>query len=214
MLSTIFFAILVFALGALICFMGYRAFMVLLPIWGFLAGMWLGAYVTALIFGTGLLSTLLGIVVAVIAGIASAAFAYLFYSVGVVVVAVLLGAALGSGIMGAVGLDGPLMSLLGAFIGGGAVGAVALLWNVPKYLILVLTALAGADLMVVSGLTILGRISAGELEGGGNLIRLIGQGGVLAWIVALALAVAGFVVQLRASRDFQFGKERFVENWG
>jgi hypothetical protein len=207
-------AIIVFALGALICFMGYRAFMVLLPIWGFLAGMWLGAYIISLIFGTGLLANLLGIAVAVITGIAGAAFAYLFYSVGVAVVAVLLGAALGSGILGAVGLDGPLMSLLGAFIGGGAVGAAALLWNVPKYLILVLTALAGADLMVVSGLTILGRITAADLEGGGNLVKLIGQGGALAWIVALALAVAGFVVQLRASRDYQFGKERFVENWG
>ena len=56
MFTVIVAALFIAALGAALCFFGYRVFLVLLPIIGFFAGFWLGAEVVSIIFGTGYLA--------------------------------------------------------------------------------------------------------------------------------------------------------------
>ena len=43
MLSILFISLFALILGLAFCFAGYRVFLVMLPIWGFFAGFWLGA---------------------------------------------------------------------------------------------------------------------------------------------------------------------------
>jgi hypothetical protein len=43
--------IIALAFGTLVCFAGYRLFLVLLPIWGFFVGFALGAHTIQAIFG-------------------------------------------------------------------------------------------------------------------------------------------------------------------
>ena len=69
MLATITLALFAVLLGVAFCFAGYRFFLVMLPIWGFFAGFWLGAQTTVLLFGDGFLATTTGWVVGFVAGI-------------------------------------------------------------------------------------------------------------------------------------------------
>jgi len=55
--------------GALLCFFGYRLFLVLLPIWGFFFGLVLGAQSMQAIFGTGFLAEITSWVVGFVVGV-------------------------------------------------------------------------------------------------------------------------------------------------
>ena len=65
MISTLLLVVLAALLGLAFCFVGYRFFLVMLPIWGFFAGFWIGAYGTSLLLGTGFLGTTIALVVGV-----------------------------------------------------------------------------------------------------------------------------------------------------
>jgi hypothetical protein len=214
MLTTIILALFAVLLGAAFCFVGYRFFLVMLPIWGFFAGLWLGAYTVTLIFGTGFLATTTGLVVGVVVGIIGAVLSYLFYLVGVVIVAAALGGALGSGIMGALGFDPGLVTAIVAIVSALVAVALTLLLNLQKYVIIVLSVIAGAALMVLAGMLVFGQVTVAQLQASGGLIEPIFQGSWFWGIVWLVLAVAGIVFQIRTNRTYVFEKEMYVEGWG
>ena len=60
MLLQLLVGLLAISLGALFLFLGYRAFLILLPIGGFVAGFILGAELVATILDQGFLATLTG----------------------------------------------------------------------------------------------------------------------------------------------------------
>ncbi|MFC2023886.1 DUF4203 domain-containing protein [Chloroflexota bacterium] len=214
MFSTVTLALLAALLGVAFCFAGYRFFLVMLPIWGFFAGFWIGAYSVALIFGTGFLATSTGLVVGFVVGIIGAVLSYLYYIVGVLIVAGAFGGALGSGIMSALGFDPGLMmavvTLVSAFISAG----LTLLLNIQKYVIIILTAMAGGVLVVLAGMLVFGQVTVYDLQAGGNFLQPILQGSWFWSVVWLALAVVGTVVQIRLNRTYAFAKEHYVEGWG
>ena len=84
-------------LGLIITFGGYRLFLALLPIWGFFFGFALGAQSLQALFGMGFLSSVTSWVVGFFVGAIFALLSYLFYAVGVALVAGGLGYALGAG---------------------------------------------------------------------------------------------------------------------
>ena len=214
MLATITLALFAVLLGAAFLLAGYRFFLVMLPIWGFFGGLWLGAYTVTLIFGSGFLATTTGLVVGVVVGIIGAVLSYLFYLVGVVIIAAALGGALGSGIMGALGFDPGLVTAIVAIISALVAVALTLLFNLQKYVIIILTAIAGAALVVLSGMLLFGQVTVAELQAGGNLLQPIFQGSWFWGLVWLVLAVVGVMVQIRANRTYVFTKEMYVEGWG
>lgn len=207
-------ALLAFLLGLAFCFVGYRFFLVMLPIWGFFAGLWLGAYAVTAILGTGFLATATGLVVGIVVGMIGAVLAYLFYAVGVAIVAAWFGAALSSGVMTAIGFDPGFVVTLVAIISAVVAVGLTLLLNIQKYVIIVITALVGANLVLLSGLLAFGRIKLEELQAVGNLIQPIVQDSAFWLIVWLVLAVVGVVIQIRTNRTYVFTKETYVENWG
>ena len=175
MLLTILLALFGLLLGAALLFVGYRFFLVMLPIWGFFAGVWLGAYAVTAIFGTGFLSTVTGLVVGIVVGVVGAVLSYLFYLVGVAIVAAAIGGALGSGIMTALGFDPGFLVTVVAIVSALVAVGLTLLLSLQKYVIIALSAIAGADLIVLSGLLLIGRVTLEQLQSCGNLLRPIIQ---------------------------------------
>jgi hypothetical protein len=214
MLATITLAIFALLLGLALCFAGYRFFLVMLPIWGFFAGVWIGAYAVTTIFGTGFLSTVTGLIVGIVAGIICAVLAYLFYAIGVAIVAGAIGAALGSGIMTAIGFDPGFLVTLVAIVSALVAVGLTFVLNLQKWVIIALSAIGGADLIVLSVLLLIGRVTVEQLQISGNLLRPIIQDSWF-WLIAwLVLAVAGIFVQVRANRTYAFTREMYVEGWG
>jgi hypothetical protein len=213
MLATITLVLFAVLLGAAFLFAGYRFFLVMLPIWGFFGGFWIGAYGVTLIFGTGFLATTTGLVVGLVVGIFGALLSYLFYIVGVLVIAGAFGGALGSGIMSALGFDPGLILAIVTIVSALVAAGLTLLLNVQKYVIIVLMAMAGAALVVLAGTLLFGQVTVADLQAGGNFLRPIFQGSWFWALVWLVLAVAGVVVQVRANRTYVFTKEMYVEGW-
>jgi hypothetical protein len=83
--------LLVLSLGAALAFAGYRFFLGLLPVLGFLFGFGFGAQMMQALFGQGFLATATSWVVGLLSAVAFAAFSYLFYLFAVSFVAFALG---------------------------------------------------------------------------------------------------------------------------
>jgi hypothetical protein len=200
-------------LGALICFLGYRAFLVMLPIWGFFGGFWLGAAGISLLLGEGFLATVTGWVVGFIIGLLGAVLSYMFYAVAVAIIAGALGMAFASGIMTALGFSPGLIVTLVSVFNGIVVAVLALVFNLQKYVVIFLTSLIGADLIVLAGLLLFGVVGLGDLQGG-SLIAPVIREHWLSLVAFIALAIAGIVVQVRANRTYIFTRDAYVEAWG
>jgi hypothetical protein len=202
MLATVTLALFAVLLGAAFCFAGYRFFLVMLPIWGFFGGFWIGAYTVSLILGGGFLATTTGLVVGFVVGI-----------VGVLIIAGAFGGALGSGVMGALGFDPGLITAIVALVSALIAAGLTLLLNLQKYVIIVFTAMAGAVLIAFSSMLLFGQITVAELQTGRNLIQPVFQGSWFWSIVWLVLTIIGTVVQIRANRTYAFTREMYVEGW-
>lgn len=214
-MGTILVALFALLIGLGFVFWGYRIFLVLLPIWGFFAGLWLGAEVITLLFGDGFLATTTSWIAGIVVGIIFGLLSYLFYALGVAIVAGSIGWALASGIMGAIGfnIDGFIVFVVA--LGVAAVFAiVTLVLNLQKYVIILLTAVAGANAVLTGVLLLFGTITLAQLQAAGNAVQPVLRASwfwALAW---LALAVVGVVAQVRANRSYVFVKEDYVEGWG
>jgi hypothetical protein len=201
-------------LGAATLLAGYRFFLVMLPIWGFFGGLWLGAYGVTLILGTGFLATTTGLVVGFVVGIIGAVLSYLFYMVGVLIIAGAFGGALASSIMSALGFDPGLIMAIVTIVSALIAAGLTLLLNLQKLVLIVLTAMAGAVLVVLAGMLAFGQVTVADLQAGGNAIQPIFEGSWFWGIVWLVLAVVGVVVQIRANRTYVFTRDMYVEGWG
>ncbi len=188
-------------MGLVICFGGYRLFLVLLPIWGFFFGFALGAQTIQALFGIQFLATVTSWVVGFVVGATFALLSYLFYVVGVAVLAGSLGYALGAGFMHLIGLDfGLLVWLVGIALGVVVVG-VTIYFNIQKYVVIATTAIGGAGFIV--GTLMFGMIGMTLAKFFENPIRLALQDSPLWTIFFLVLAVAGIVVQIMTTRAWE-----------
>jgi hypothetical protein len=214
MLTVIVAALFIAALGAALCFVGYRIFLVLLPIIGFFAGFWLGAEVVSIIFGTGFLATVTAWIVGFLAGLVVAVLSYLFYLLGVALVAAAIGAALGSGFMAALGFDPGFLTAIVDLAAAIVAAILTLVWNLQKYVIIALTAIGGANALLLSVLLLIGKVSLESLRTAGTSIKPILQDSWFWLIVWLVVAIVGIVVQIRLNRDYTFTPDRYIEGWG
>ena len=201
-------------LGLAFLLWGYRIFLVMLPIWGFFAGFWLGAAGIALFLGQGFLATVTGWVVGFILGVIGAVLSYLFYGGFVLIVAAMVGAGLASAILTAMGITTGWIIAIVALVTAAIVAVATLVFNLQKYVIILLTSLGGADLIVLAGMLLFGVVTLIDVQGGGNLLTPVFKESwlaVLAWVV---LAVVGFFRQVRTNRAFTFERDAYVEAWG
>jgi hypothetical protein len=188
-------------LGLVICFGGYRLFLFLLPIWGFFFGFGLGAQTMQALFGQGFLATTTSWVVGFFIGAIFGLLSYLFYVVGVGILAGSLGYALGAGFMNLIGIDwGLLVWIVGIVVAVVAI-AVTFYFNLQKYVIILATALGGAGVIV--GTLMFGVTGVALVKFFENPIRFALQDSPLWTIVFLVVAVAGIVLQILTTRAWE-----------
>lgn len=214
MISVILAALFALLLGLAFCFAGYRLFLVMFPIWGFFAGFWLGAEFTTLLLGTGFLVTTSSWVIGFVAGLFGALLSYLFYTIGVGLVAAGFGVALGSGFMAALGFQWGLLSVIVSLVAAIVMVLLTLGLNLQKFVIIAITPIGGANALILSALLLLGRLSLESLRLAGGSIGPILQDSWFWLIVWLVLAIAGVVVQIRANRSYEFNREQYIQGWG
>jgi len=196
-----FFLIAVLGLG--ICFLGYRAFLVFLPLWGLLSGLWLGIEFGSVFFGDRSIATIASWALGIIFGVILAILAYWLFKIGFTLVAAIASGAVASVVLTALGIQPGLLYLallVGAMVG---IGLLIRSYHGEKYAIIVLTALAGADLIVFAFLLLTGAVDVSDLMDGNLLSPIIRQ----SWIslaAFLILAGSGVVVQTRINRNYEY----------
>ncbi len=181
-------------LGLVLCFAGFRFFVLLLPVWAFFAGFLVTAQAIQELFGRGFLATTSGWVFGFVVGVICAIIAYLYYYAAVVVLAASAGYEFGVGVLSGLGVSLGFVLFLAGVVVAAIVIAAVIFFNLPRALIIALTAWVGASLILTGILLALGQFSLTALSWGllGDFIRA-------SWfwsLVFLAIAAAGVVVQL------------------
>jgi hypothetical protein len=91
---------------------------------------------------------------------------------------------------------------------------IVLLLNVQKYVVIVLTAVGGANALLLSILLLLGKVTTDMLQASGSPILPILQDSWFWAIGWLILAGVGIFFQIKTNRTYKFSKENYVEGWG
>jgi hypothetical protein len=186
--------------GLAAAFAGYRFFLILLPVWGFLAGFAIGAQALQVLFGNGFLADITSWVVGLLSGILFAALAYLFYIVGVAILAGSLGYAVGAGIIFAINSNWNLVAFLVGVVAAIVVAALVILLNIQKWVVILITAIGGAGAFIAGLLIMFGKINVSDI--GNNAVLSYWQENWLWFLIGIAIAAAGFVVQSRTASQY------------
>jgi hypothetical protein len=208
--------IILAVIGLVVCFFGLRFWFYLLPIFGAVAGFFIGARVVQDLFGNGFLSTATSWVVGIVLAIIFAALSWFIWYFGVIIQAGAVGATLASGIVHAVSSNPWGIVLLVAAVIGAVVFAIgALALNLPIYIIIINSALAGASLAVAGVLMLLGTVTVNEIADGASVAVVDEarfQGASWLWLLAwLVLVILGVVYQLRAMNAIQLPEQKWIQ---
>ena len=149
-----------------------------------------------------------------ILGLIVAVLSYLFYFVGVAIVAAGFGAALGAGLMSTIGFGDGLLPLIVAIVAALVVAGLTLVFNLQKYVIIAITAIGGANAVLLGPLLLFGLVSVESLKLAGNSVRPILANSWFWLVVWLIVAVASIVYQIRNNRSYTFNRDIYVEGWG
>jgi hypothetical protein len=187
--------------GLALLFGGYRLFLFLLPIWGFFFGFGLGAQTLQVIFGVGFLATVSSWVVGFIVGAIFAVLSYLFYFIAVALLSGSLGYGLAVGLLTAIGLDFGFLVWLIGLLAGVAVAVVVLFFNIQKYAIILITAMAGTSVIIFTLLAVTGNVAPEQLLL--EPVRAAIQSSFWWLIFFVVLALIGIAAQLMANRSFE-----------
>lgn len=200
MIEVIVFTLLAIGLGLVFLLFGYAFFRVLLPIWGFIAGMMFGIQgIESLTGSSTFLSTSLGLFVGFFLGLLLAFVAYYVYALAIIIWGASVGYLLGQGLMLAIGFQyGFLVWMVGI---AAAVGMTVLFMQarMPRFIIMLLTASAGAMAIITGLFALFGQVPTAPAALG--LTRLMVYGSWF-WIITWAI-IAGFglAVQYATSKE-------------
>lgn len=198
-IDPLWFGLVEIGLGLIFCFVGQTAARMVLGVWGALIGFVTGneLYFKVLSQFEGVWSLIPWWVVAIALALLLAWLAFAFYTFGVLVCMGATGWGLGSTIAGLMGFGGQTSLLIGLFTALGLV-LVGLMLNIPRLIIVAVTATIGAG-AIVDGIQ---GIIGGSLVWTDQLSWQSDLPGHVAWAFAfLVLAGAGCVVQLRQKSD-------------
>jgi hypothetical protein len=198
--------LIAFLFGLALTFAGYRLFLILLPIWGFFFGLWLGAQSIQVLFGVGFLSTVTSWVVGFVVGALFAVLSYLFYIFAVALIAGSLGYYAAVGLLLAIGLNMNFLVWLIGIVAAVALAFVTIRFNLQKWVIIIATSLAGAAVVFGSFYVMFNPWT----QLAENPIRALLGSSPLLMILALALAAFGIYAQYRNTQTFTLDS---YNNW-
>lgn len=187
--------------GTLLCFGGYRLFLMLLPIWGFFFGFGLGAQSVQLLFGSGFLATVTGWVVGFFVAVLFAVLSYLFYVFAVALIAGSLGYGLGMAIMGLFSANLTIISWIVAMVLALVMIGVTFRFSLAKYVIIITTAFAGAAATIAT--LVVGVENVQLLNLVANPVKVMTSGSFIWSLLFLMMAGAGIGLQLAVNRQYE-----------
>ncbi len=193
--------------GLALCFSGYRFFLVLLPIFGFFFGLALGAQTLQAISPGNFpfLMTITSWIVGFIVGGVFAVLSYLFYVAAVAIIAGALGYSAVVGILMAIGLNMGFLVWLIGLVAGVVLAVVTIRFNIQKYVIIIATAVLGAEAIIGSIVLMFNpKILQVAQNGDSNPIRQILQlsDAPLLVILFIVVVVLGIVAQIKQNQNF------------
>lgn len=180
--------------GLAIAFMGLQLFFAILPVLGFVLGFFAGASAVESIWNDSFLSTVTGWLVGIVAGLIFGFIAWYWWYAGVLLSAGAVGGLVGTTLARLFEIDSNFLLFLFAFLGFIAAMAIAFVLDLPVYLVILNTGLAGATVVVTGALLIFDRIDRAELADG-TAIAIINE----SWwwlLVSIVVAVVGIAFQL------------------
>lgn len=213
MLTTILIGIILLAIGIAFCFYGYRTFLIFLPIMGFIAGFYIGAQAMQIALNEGFLATALSLIVGLVSGVIGAFASYVFMIIGIVLVAGILGFAIAAGVLSLLDLDPGCIAFLVGLGSAGAVVWLTMRYKLVRYVLIVITAVLGANAILLSALLFLNRITVEQIVSPSGTISPILTDSPLYILLLVALFGAGVYVQFVASRNFDFEDIKVFERW-
>jgi hypothetical protein len=211
----IFASIVLIVLGAILALMGMKIFKVVLPIFGFIAGLMVGFSGVQAIFGKGAVSLAIAIIVAVIVGVVMALLSFFFFNIAVAILVAIMFANMMIYLAIALGLshDGFITLLMG--FAGAILGlALAIMYPLSGSLVLVLTSFYGV-LMIFGGIMLAaGHVSLDDLHNQGILFSVSDTVNYpflwfLAWIGASFVAMRAQVAAIKS--DFMDNKYAYTK---
>jgi hypothetical protein len=149
--------------GSVFCFSGYRAFRLIIPLWGAFTGFAVGAGAVSAVTGDALLAKPVGWIVGLVLALVFAALAYLYYEVAVVLTMGSLGFLAGSALMTALGVGWNWLIVAVAVLVSVVFAIVALATNLPRIVLVIVSATAGATAMVAGGMLLVGALETADL---------------------------------------------------
>lgn len=204
----IFIGMLSVLIGLAVATMGIRLWFWMLPILGFMAGFFLGTIAIFQLVGDGILGTVLSWVVGIVVGLAFALISWFWWYLGVIIAAGSAGAAIASGLAASFGAERDWVLVLVSVIGAALFVFAALLFNLPIYIVIVNTAIAGALGAVAGLLLIIDRIDLDYL-GGGQAVAIV-RDSLGWWLLWIAIAAVGIAMQLRFTALMALPRARYI----
>lgn len=187
--------VLAVVVGALFAFRGYLAMRVIIPIWGAFAGFVLGASLVTTFTDERFLRNLLGWIVGLAVAALFALLAYLYYEISVVIVMATVGFTLGATAMAALDVTWNWVVVLVGVLVGVALAWLAIVADVPTWILVVLTALAGASAVVLGIMLLTGQAETEEFR---TSVVIADTDGQWWWpVIYAAVAIVGIIVQVR-----------------
>jgi hypothetical protein len=184
--------------GLVLCFAGYRLFIILLPIWGFVFGLALGVQSIQILFGVGFLATVTSWVVGLIVGAIFAVLSYLFYVVAVAIIAGSLGYGLAVGFMWLIGMDANWLMWIIGIVVAIIFAVVTIVFNLQKWVVIAATAILGAGAMIET-VVFLFVPAATLLE---NPVKATLNASPWLAVVFAVFAILGIIAQVMNTRNF------------
>ncbi len=183
--------------GALFCFRGNVAIRLVLTLWGAFTGFWLGAALAAALTETPMLSGPVGWIAAGAGALVAGSLAYFVFALAVVIGVGAVGFALGAWIATALGADAGVIPAVAGVVAAIALVALALITRLPFVLLVVLSATAGAGVIIAGVQVLLGLVTP---EANSESVEALMAGQWWWSLLYLALAAAGMVVQFKGER--------------
>jgi hypothetical protein len=187
--------------GTVICYGGYRLFLVLLPIWGFFFGFAFGAQTVQLLLGEGFLASATSWVVGFIVALLFSVLSYLFYAFAVALIAGSIGYAIGVGMIGLFSAELNLLAWMTGLVVAVVVIGITFRFALAKYIIIVATALAGAGIVLMT--LVAGVENVQLLALTQNPVGTIMSTSFIWTLLFVFMAISGIALQIMANRQWE-----------
>jgi hypothetical protein len=205
-LATMLVALVALFFGWALSFAGYKLFLILLPIWGFVFGFVLGGQTVTAISGDAFLATVTGWVIGFVLAVIFAALSYLFYFVAVGLIAGSLGYMAAISLLSAIGIEFGFIAWIIGLIAAVALIIVTYALNLQKWVIMIATAVLGAGVIVWTILLMF--YPAAQVMT--SPVKTALDNNIILLILFVVVAIAGLAAQYRNTRKMEIA---MYNNW-